>query len=300
MLEVKGIVAALITPFDQHGNVVTDELARLTRRLITAGVHGLFVVSNAGEFFSLEEKEKRRVLEAVMKAAAGQVPVYFGPGAIATREAVRLAKMAADAGVDAVSVISPYFVKLTDDEVYEHYRTIADATQLPLVLYSNPAYTGLKMSTQLVERLSKVDNIVGIKDSSGDLALTQAYIEIDPDFAVLAGRDGLILATLLHGGKGAISSLANVCPELIVEIYDSVMKKSVPRAAAAQRKVARFRELVGLGTFPAAIKYSLALQGFHVGEARPPVQPLGKQQQLIVKDFLEKEGLTSHHREVNV
>lgn len=300
MLEVKGIVAALVTPFDANGKVVTDELNRLTTRLIEAGVHGLFVVSNAGEFFALEEKEKRTVLETVMKSAAERVPIYFGPGAISTRETVRLCKMAEKAGVDAVSIISPYFVRLSDQELYDHYKTVASSTNLPVVLYSNPAYTGTTMSRALVEQLSKIDNIVGIKDSSGDLALTQSYIEIDPGFSVLAGRDGLILATLLHGGRGAISSLANVCPELVIEIYENVVKGSIPAAVEVQRRVARFRELIGLGTFPAAIKYALGLQGFRVGEARLPVQPLGERQQALVKEFLEKEGLIPEQREVNV
>ncbi len=300
MLEVKGIVSALITPFDRQGNVVPGELPRLVRKLINAGSHGLFVVSNAGEFFALDEAEKKLILETVMAEVNHEIPIYFGPGAISTREAVRLTKMAESAGVEAVSVISPFFLKFSDDELYEHYRTIAASTRLPVVLYSNPVLTGLKMSTPLVRRLAEIDNIVGVKDSSGDLAVTQSYIEIGSDFSVLAGRDGLILATLLHGGRGAISSLANVCPELIVGIYNNFVDKNIDAALDAQKRVARLRELVGLGTFPSAIKYALQLQGFDVGEGRAPIQPLGEKQRNAMRDFLIEEGLVQGQRKVTV
>lgn len=293
MLEVEGIVPALLTPFDEHGNVVTRELRRLVRRLIEAGVHGLFVVSNAGEFFALEEGEKKEVLEAVMTEVNHEIPVYFGSGVISTREAIRLTKMAEAAGVDAVSVISPFFLKFSDAELYDHYSAVAKSTRLPVVLYSNPSLTGLRLSVSLVTRLAAIDNIIGIKDSSGDLAVTVSYIDIDPDFAVLAGRDGLILATLLHGGRGAISSLANVCPELVVAIYDGYRDGSLDKALEAQRKVARLRELVSLGTFPSVIKYALELQGFHVGEARPPVRPLGPKEKAHLEEFLRANGMLS-------
>lgn len=300
MLEVKGIVPALITPFDEKGNVVTGELTRLVRKLIEAGAHGLFVVSNAGEFFALDDAEKQKILEAVMTEVNHRIPIYFGPGAISTREAIRLTKMAESAGVEAVSVISPFFLKFSEDELYEHYRAIAEATRLPVVLYSNPVLTGLKMSTPLVKRLAAIDNIVGVKDSSGDLAVTQSYIEIGGGFSVLAGRDGLILATLLHGGRGAISSLANVCPELVVAIYDNFLNRNIDAALEAQTKVAKLRELVGLGTFPSAVKYALQLQGFAVGEGRAPVQPLGMKERAIMKDFLVKEGLVEGKQEVTI
>ena len=300
MLEVKGIVPALITPFDRQGNVVTGVLAGLVRKLIDAGSHGLFVVSNAGEFFALEEAEKQKILEAVMSEVNHEIPIYFGPGAISTREVIRLTKMAESAGVEAVSVISPFFLKFSDDELYEHYRAIAESTRLPVVLYSNPVLTGLPLRSPLVKRLAEIDNIVGVKDSSGDLAVTQSYIEIDGGFSVLAGRDGLILATLMHGGRGAISSLANVCPELVVAIYENFVNGDMEAALEAQRKVAKLRELVGLGTFPSAIKYALQLQGFAVGEGRAPVLPLGEKQRSIMKDFLQKEGIVETQREAAV
>ena len=189
----KGIIPAMVTPFDKEGKINEIMLRKLVNFLLDAGVHGLFPVGSQGEFYGLEKEEKKKVIETVLDETNGRAPIYAGTGAIITREAIVLTRMAEDIGADAVSIITPFFISPSQDELYEHYLSIAKSTHLPVLLYNNPGRTRVNLSSYLVERLSKVDNIVGIKDSSGDMTLTSEYIRRTGDnFSVLFGRDTLI------------------------------------------------------------------------------------------------------------
>ena len=222
MPNIRGIIPAVVTPFDKHDNVDTGVLRNLVDYLVDSGVHGLFVLGSQGEFWALDYDEKKTILETVMDEVNGRIPVYAGTGGISTREVLKLTAMAESVGVDAVSILTPFFLSLTDEELYNHYKKIASSTELPVILYTNPDRTGANLSPRLLARLSRIDNIVGIKDSSGDLSLTTEYIrQTDEDFSVLAGRDTLILATLLYGGKGSIAATANVVPKTAVDIYEA-------------------------------------------------------------------------------
>jgi len=288
----KGIIPAMVTPFNKKGEVNEIVLRKLVDHLIEGGVHGLFPVGSQGEFYALEREEKKKVIEVVLDQAEGKVPVYAGTGAITTKEAITLTKMAEDMGVDAVSVITPFFISPTQDELYEHYVAIAKSTRLPMLLYNNPGRTGVNLSADLISRLSKVDNIVGIKDSSGDLTLTSEYIRrTGDDFSVLSGRDTLIYGTLLYGGKGAIAATANVAPKLVVEIYEAYIRGDVKRAREAQVKLAPLRLAFNLGSFPVVIKDALKLIGIDVGPARSPVRSLDKVKQEKLRSILQEMGL---------
>ncbi|MCL4515517.1 MAG: 4-hydroxy-tetrahydrodipicolinate synthase [Firmicutes bacterium] len=271
-LEVKGIIPAMVTPSDESGNIIEDSLRKLTRYLIDGGVHGLFAIGGQGEFWAFTPPQKKRVLEIVLEEAKGRVPVYAGTGAVTTDEAVRLTRMASDAGADAVSVITPYFIKPNDDELFEHYAAIARSVKIPVLLYNNPARTNISLPAGLVERLSHIDNIVGIKDSSGDMTLTAEYIRrTGKDFAVLAGRDTLIYGTLVYGGRGSITATANVAPKLVVEIYEAYVAGDLKRSLEAQFRLAPLRLAFEFGTFPVVIKEALQMIGINAGEAVRPV-----------------------------
>ncbi|MGE5597998.1 MAG: 4-hydroxy-tetrahydrodipicolinate synthase [Bacteroidota bacterium] len=272
--EIKGIIPAMATPSDENGNIIEDSLRKLTRYLIDGGVHGLFAIGGQGEFWAFTPQQKKRALEIVLEEAKGRVPVYAGTGAVTTEEAVRLTRMAADIGADAVSVITPYFIKPNDDELFEHYAAIARSVKIPVLLYNNPARTNISLSAGLVERLSHIENIVGIKDSSGDMTLTAEYIRrTGKDFAVLAGRDTLIYGTLAYGGRGSITATANVAPKLVVEIYEAYMAGDLQRSLEAQFRLAPLRLAFEFGTFPVVIKEALKMIGINAGEA---VRPVGK------------------------
>lgn len=292
-MEIKGIIPAMVTPLDAGEELNEEALRQLVNYLIEGGVHGLFPVGSQGEFYALTPEEKQRVWEIVVEEAAGRVPVYAGTGAIATREVIALNKLAERAGVDAVSIITPFYVRPNQEELYSHYVAIADATSLPVLLYNNPGRTGgVNLPAELVARLAEHPNIVGIKDSSGDLTLSAEYIRrTDDDFAVLMGRDTLIYAGLLYGAKGAIAASANVVPVLVVEIYQAFVEGDLTRAMEAQMRLAPLRLAFGLGTFPVVVKEALNLIGIGAGPTRGPVGSISPESQEELKRILQELGV---------
>jgi 4-hydroxy-tetrahydrodipicolinate synthase len=285
-MEIKGIIPAMVTPFDEDEQLNLSALRQLVNHLINGGVHGLFPTGSQGEFYAL--REKQTVWDIVVEETQGRVPVYAGTGALTTNQVIALNKLAENAGVSAVSVLTPYFITPTEDELYYHYVAIADATYLPIILYNNPGRTAINLSADLVARLAEHPNIVGIKDSSGDLSLTLAYLQHTEDaFSVLVGRDTLIYGALLHGAKGSITATANVVPSLVVEIYEAFMAGDLPRSLAAQNKLAPLRYAFKLGTFPTVVKIALNLIGIDAGPARSPVGGLTDANMTRLKDILK-------------
>jgi len=288
----KGIIPAMVTPVTSDGKINAEALRKLTTYLINGGVHGLFPVGSQGEFYALTFEEKKRVIEVVVEEAQGRVPVYAGTGAVTTREAVALTKMAEEAGVSAVSVLTPYFIRPNEEELLEHYSAVAKATRLPVLLYNNPQRTGVNISAEFVARASKIENIVGIKDSSGDVTLTAEYIRRTGDkFSVLAGRDTLIFGTLCYGGKGAIAATANVAPRVVVEIYEAFHAGDWKRSREAQFRLAPLRLAFDLGTFPVVIKEALNLLGIDAGGGIPPVGGITPKAKAELKEILKNMGL---------
>lgn len=290
--EPKGIIPAMVTPISSEGKINVGALRQLTNYLIDGGVHGLFPVGSQGEFYALTFDEKKKVIETVVEETRGRVPVYAGTGAITTREAIGLTQMAQKAGVNAVSVLTPYFIHPNEAELFEFYRDVAGSTDLPVLLYNNPARTGVTISANFVVRVSKIENIVGIKDSSGDLTLTAEYIRrTDGAFSVLAGRDTLIYGTLCYGGKGAIAATANVAPKIIVEIYEAFVKGDMKRSLEAQFRLAPLRLAFDLGTFPVVIKEALNLMGIDAGAGISPVGRIKPEAKDELRKILKKMEL---------
>ncbi len=292
MFTPTGIIPALITPLSSDDRINETALRKLTRYVIDGGVHGVFATGSQGEFWAFSAEEKQQVWEVVVAETNQRVPVYAGTAAITTREAVALTQLAEQVGVDAVSVLTPFFVNPSEDELYEHYRAIAASTRLPVLLYTNPDRTMVKLSTGLVAKLAKIDNIVGIKDSSGDLTLTTDYIRTAPaDFAVLMGRDTLIYTALLSGAKGSIAATANVVPGLVVSIYECFQQGDLAASRKAQEALAPLRMAFTWGTFPVVIKEALDLIGLEGGPSRRPVGPMSAAQRERLKNLLKELGL---------
>jgi 4-hydroxy-tetrahydrodipicolinate synthase len=284
-----GIIPAMVTPLTQDDELNLPALRRLTAYLISGGVHGVFAVGSQGEFWALTAAEKQQVWETVVEETNGRVPVYAGTAAVTTREAVALTQLAEKAGVDAVSVLTPYFLSPSEAQLYDHYRAIAEATSLPVLLYTNPDRTGVNVSPGLLARLAEIDNVVGIKDSSGDLQQTAEYIRVAPDdFAVLMGRDTLIFAGLMVGAKGAIAATGNVVPALVASIYDLHQAGDLEGARKAQEALAPLRLAFGWGTFPVVIMEALDLMGMAAGPARAPVGPMDPKQRERLKNVLSE------------
>ena len=291
-LEVKGIIPAMATPMSDSEEIDEAGTRELINYLIDSGVHGIFICGSQGESYALTEEEKKRIINIVVDEVNGRIPVYAGTGATTTKASIRLSKYAEDAGADAVTIVTPYFIKPSQDELYMHYRRIAESIDIPVLIYNNPGRTGVNLEAETVRRLAEIDNIVGIKDSSGDLTLTAQYImECPKEFAVLAGRDSLILATLLYGGKGAVAATANVAPKLVVEIYESFMRGDLEKARELQFKLLPLRLAFNLGTFPAVVKEAMNILKRPSGPARSPVSSLPEDKRQRLKSILKGIGL---------
>src|SRR5881409_412308 len=190
-MRIQGIIPPIATPMQPNEDLDLPRLKWFIDHQINNGVHGIFVLGTNSEFYALDEREKQEVIATAVAHVNKRVPVYAGTGAETTREAVRLTKMAEREGADGVSVITPYFINPSQQEIFDHYRRIAEHTRLPVVLYNNPSTCGgLKIDVETVARLAEIPNIVAIKDSSGDLQNTNEYVRVVPDrFTVLQGRD---------------------------------------------------------------------------------------------------------------
>jgi 4-hydroxy-tetrahydrodipicolinate synthase len=269
---IKGVIPPIVTPIDDQERVNEKPLRQIVDHIIAGGVHGILSLGSNGEFYGLEREEQQRAAAITMDQTKGRVPVYVGIADITTRECVRWAKWAEQNQAQAISVLHPIFLSPNDEELYQHFNAVAEATSLPVLLYNNPDRMRCGISINLLERLADIPNIVGIKESSGDMTLTAEFIRRtrDRDFKVIAGRDTLILSTLVYGGAGTVASSANIVPELVVEIYDKFMAGDLAGALEAQYRLAPMRMAYNLGSFPVVTKDYMRLLGFEVGESIRP------------------------------
>jgi 4-hydroxy-tetrahydrodipicolinate synthase len=283
----------MVTPLTGDGKLNEQALRKLVDYLIEGGSHGLFVVGTTGEFYGLVPEEKRELYHIAVEQARGRVPVYAGTGAISTKECILLNSLAEQAGVDAVSVLTPMFISPSQKELINHYTAIARATRLPVILYNNPPKTGVNLSADSVEKLADLPNVVGIKDSSGDFTLTAEYIRRTrgKDFHVLVGRDTLIHAGLCYGASGSIAACANVAPRVCADIYDKYVAGDIKGSLEAQYRLAPLRIAFNLGSFPAVIKEGLELLGIDAGPCMGPIGPMNSEQRQELRQVLQDMGL---------
>jgi 4-hydroxy-tetrahydrodipicolinate synthase len=298
-MKIHGIIPPVATPMLPNEDLDIPRLKWFLDHLIAQGVHGVFVLGTNSEFYALDEGEKQEIVGAAVAHVNHRVPVFAGTGAESTREAVRLTGMAEREGADGVSIITPYFVSPSQQELYDHYRRIAESTALSVVLYNNPATCGgVRIEVDTVARLAEIPNIVAIKDSSGDLQNTNEYVRVVPDrFAVLQGRDTLIMPSLLFGARGAIPATANVAPALAVEIYEAYRRGDLGAAKAAQLRLNPVRLSLMLGTAPGGVKAALSLLGMSLGPCRGPIAALWPEKQKLARAALEEAGLLLPKRE---
>ena len=292
-MRIHGIIPPVATPMQANEDLDLPRLKSFLDHLINAGVHGVFVLGTNSEFYALDEREKQEVIATAVAHVNKRVPVYAGTGAETTREAVRLTKMAEREGADGVSVITPYFVYPNQQEIYDHYRRVAEHTKLPVVLYNNPnTCGGLKIDVDTVAKLAQIPNILGVKDSSGDLQNTNEYLRVVPErFAVMQGRDTLIYQSLIWGARGSVPATANIAPALVVKIYESFVKGDHAAAMAAQKRLNPVRLSLTLGTAPGGVKAALAMLDTPIGPCRSPVAPLPPDKQQKMRAALAEAGL---------
>jgi 4-hydroxy-tetrahydrodipicolinate synthase len=284
-----GVVPAMATPFRDDYSVDESRVRELIEWYLECGVHGISVAGSQGEFFALDADERLRLIRIAVETIRSRVPLYAGTGADTTRDAIRLTRAAEDLGADLALVITPYFVQPSQDELVEHYSAIARATRLPVMLYNNPPRTSVNVLPGTLARCMDVPNVVGIKDSSGDLTQSLEYLLNAPRPALLfSGRDTIALALMMHGGHGTISPAANVFPRLMVRLYDAWRAGDIAGARRISDIFAPLRAAWALGSFPVVIKEAMALVGRSTGPARPPIMPLPPAKRATLQQVVER------------
>ena len=274
---IKGIIVPILTPIDGEERIDEPMLRDQVDYVINGGVSGVLAFGSNGEFYMVEEDEMERGLKIMVAQAAGRVPVYFGIGAISTKKCCRLAKMAAANGAAGVSVLQPMFLKPTYQELFLHFKAVAESVPgVPMLLYNNPGRVGYTLSADLVDELAhKVDNIVGMKDTSGDITLTSEFIRRtrDVDFKVFGGKDTLLYASRCHGAVGGVCTAANFMPKLITDVYNKFVAGDLKGSLEAQFKLNPVRLAMDPASFPVAAKDMAKLRGRDVGVPYLPTLP---------------------------
>jgi 4-hydroxy-tetrahydrodipicolinate synthase len=271
-----GALTALITPF-RAGEIDTRALAALVEAQITAGIHGLVPCGSTGEAATLTHEEHVAVVREVVRVARGRVPVIAGSGSNSTAEAIRLTRGAEEAGADAALLISPYYNKPTQEGIFRHYAAVAEATKLPLIVYNIPGRTASNITAETMGRLSRIPNVVGVKEASGSLAhVIDIIAAAGPDFAVYAGDDILTLPIMAAGGKGVISVTANLIPKEFAALAQSLLDGDLTRARAlTHRLLPLVNALMGLEVNPIPVKTAAAIMGRCAEEFRLPLTCMG-------------------------
>ncbi len=292
---IRGVIPALVTPMTDDEALDRDGLTRLIDGTIEQGVHGVFTIGTAGEFWALSFDEKQQVYEWTVAAADGRVPAYVGTSANATHEAIALAKAGQEVGADCLSILTPSFITPTQEELYTHYAEIASSVSVPILLYNLPARTGNALAVDTVRRLAEShENIVGMKDSSGDFSQALEYINGMPDgFRFVMGRDTLIAAGFEQGAAAAIAATANVAPDVGAAIFDAFQEGDLDGARPSDPP----------GTASIALHFGdppgHAESGSRHGRVRRrapprhPVCPLSKDQRTVLSDVLVGMGKLS-------
>ena len=299
MYKPYGVIPPIITPFDSDGKINYESLAQMSVYLVENGVHGLFPFGTTGEFYAVNDEEFVKSLETVRDAVAGKTNRYGKPiqllagcSHITTRGVIHLVNLVEQVdGYDAVSILTPMFVSQTQEELYSYYKTIADSTALPVIMYNNKPKTNVTIAPATAARLAKdCPNIIGVKDSTGDMTNCEEYLRLTADqrdhFNVMMGRDTMIYAGLAYGCSGAVASCANVAPRVVADIYDKYMDGDLAGALEAQYRLAPLRIATSMGTFPEVIKESLNLLGIPVGKCLEPIQELKPEEKEKLRQVL--------------
>lgn len=295
-MELKGIITAMVTPLDEQQNIDSEATKRLVNQLIRSNVNGLFIIGTNGEAPVLSPEEKMTFAKIVIEETNKRVPVYVGTGGNSTREVIELSKRMEEIGADALSVINPYFISLTEEELYHHFTAIAESVSIPIVLYNMPKNTGTNLNPSLIKRLSQIKNIIGVKDSSGDITNMKSYIEAtrEEEFSVLSGSDSLILKALDEGATGAIAATSNLLTNLDVSIYQHWLLNNRKEAEEAQNSLEELRRVLKFGSIPSVLKKAMELAGIPVGTARLPViepsEEVVQEIELVITYYVKNYG----------
>ena len=289
-ISLDGIFAPHITPFTLEGELDEEALRKCIRFWVDGGVSGLVPCGSNGEAPYLNREERKRIIEIVMEEAGSKVRVIAGTGSLSTKETILFTRDAKELGVDAALVVTPFYFKLSNRELIAHYKAVLGAVDIPIVLYSVPKFTGFSLEPTVIAQLaSEYDNVVGVKDSGGNIGNIAETIRLARDkISVLAGTADVTLPTLMLGGKGAVIAVANVFPKMCQSLYDAFKKGDYEKASLLQRRLNYLNDvLVKKYNQLSTIKEALKLLGLPAGYPRSPALPLKGEERRKVEEALK-------------
>jgi len=287
----RGVITAMVTPF-RNGEVDFAAFERLIEYQIAGGVHGVVPVGTTGETSTLTVEEHKEVVRFCVEKVAGRVKVIAGAGSNNTAEAVELAAHAKAVGADAVLVVAPYYNKPSQEGLYQHFKAINDSVEIPVMLYNVPGRTVVDLSNDTIVRLSKLPNIVGIKDATGDLErMSQLRITVEKPFAFISGDDPTFLGYMAHGGHGVISVSSNIAPAACVALYNAAAQGAFDTALNWQDKLITLDKVLFADSSPSPTKYGLSRLGLCSEEVRLPITPCSPAVRPLVDAAMALAGL---------
>ena len=286
-----GSIPALITPFNKD-EVDYDSFQKIIEWSIEQGSHGFVPCGTTGESPTLSHDEHKNVVDVCIKIVDKRVPVIAGTGSNNTVEAIEFTKHAEESGADGALIVTPYYNKPTQEGLYLHYKKIAKSTNLPIIIYNIPGRSIVDMSIETMVELSKIKNIIGVKDATNDLfrpLLTRTKIK--KDFCYLSGEDGTALAYLIQGGNGCISVTANIAPKLCSELHNHWKNKEIDKALQINLKLAKIHHALFIESSPGPVKYAAELLNLCSAETRLPLAPIKDSTKLIIKKCMSEANL---------
>lgn len=279
MIDFGKVATAMVTPFDHKGNIDFEKTTQLINYLISNGSDALVIAGTTGESPTLSTEEKLALFRHSVKVVDGRVPVVAGTGSNNTYASIELTKKAEEIGVDAIMIVAPYYNKPNQEGLYQHFKTIAESTELPVMLYNIPGRSVINMSVDTIVRLAELPNVIALKDASGDLdAMTAIIAQTSDDFALYSGDDGLTLPVLAIGGTGIISVASHVIGnemQEMVKLYESGNPKE---AAKIHQRIVPVMKSLFAAPSPTPVKTALQLKGLDVGSVRLPLVPLTEEE----------------------
>lgn len=287
----KGSGVAIITPFDKKNNVNYNKLDELIKFHINSNTDAIIVCGTTGESATLSTEEKKQVIKHVVEKVNKKIPVIAGTGSNNTQSAIEMSMYAESVGADGLLIVTPYYNKCTQEGLYKHYEKIANSTTLPIILYNVPSRTSVNISVDTVIKLSKIDNIVGIKEASGDISqISQILSKVDKNFLVYSGNDDQILPILSLGGSGVISVLANIYPKEVHDLCYSYFDGNLEKAKNIQFKFLDLIKSLFIEVNPIPIKEAMNILKYDVGTCRLPLCKMStKNKKLLEKEMINLE-----------
>ncbi|RST75531.1 4-hydroxy-tetrahydrodipicolinate synthase [Siminovitchia acidinfaciens] len=294
MAQFGRVSTAMVTPFDNKGNIDFQKTSKLVNHLISNGTDSLVVAGTTGESPTLTTEEKLALFEHVVKEAAGRVPVIAGTGSNNTYASIELTKKAEELGVDAIMLVVPYYNKPNQAGMYRHFEAIAASTKLPVMLYNIPGRSSVNLLPDTVIELSKIDNIVAVKEASGDLdAMAKIIANTDDNFMLYSGDDAFTLPVLAIGGVGVVSVASHVIGEEMQEMVHSFLDGDNKTAAIIHQQLLPLMRGIFKAPSPGPIKTALQLTGFDVGSVRLPLVPLSEEERLDLQTVLNTTKISN-------